>query len=96
MGTKFTAFALLPQLYPQDFVVFLICNQFYFEFAKLRALRAFVPSYLTRLRALRAFAPYVPRFLRSLIMRLARLICYLRPLFTRDINSLMKDNFKMF
>ena len=36
------------------------------EFPKLRALRAFVPSHLTRLRALRAFAPYLPWFLRAL------------------------------
>ena len=48
-----------------------------FEFAKLRASRAFapyVPSYLTCLRDLRAFAPYVP-YLRALSTRLARFIC---------------------
>ena len=67
------------------------------EFAKLRALHGFVPyvpSRLTHLRAFRAFAPYVPWFLRVLIMCLARLICYLRTLLTRDIKSLIKGNFK--
>ena len=49
--------------YIHKILFFFICNQFHFEFAKLRALRAFVPSHLTRLRALRAlraFVPYVP------------------------------------
>ena len=44
-----------------------------YEFAKLRAFRAFVPLRLTRLmclRALRAFAPYVPCSFRALITRL--------------------------
>ena len=58
------------------------------EFAKLRALRIFVPSCLTCLRALRALI--FTRF----NYRLARLICYLRTLLTRDINSLIKGNFK--
>ena len=72
------------------------------EFAKLRALvpsclpalRAFVPSHLTRLRALRAFASYVPWFLRALITCLGLLICYMRTLLTRDIKSLIKGRHK--
>ena len=43
------------------------------EFAKSRALRAFLPyepSRLTRLHALRVLVPYVPWFLRALITRL--------------------------
>ena len=74
---------------------------YFLEFAKLRALRAFVsyvPSRLTRLRALRAFvpsrlcalrafAPYVPWFLHALLTRFAHLICYLSALLTRDVHS---------
>ena len=81
------------------------------EFAKLRALRAFVPnvssritrlcafvpSHLTHPSVLRAFAPQVLWFLRALITHLARLICYLRALLLiRDIKSLIKGNSKMF
>ena len=66
------------------------------EFAKLRALRAFVPYVPSRLTRLCALVPYVPWFLRALITGLARLICYLHTLLTRDIKSLIKDNFKMF
>ena len=47
--------------------------------SRLRALCTFAPSRLTHLRA---FAPYVPWFLRSLITRLARFICYFRALLT--------------
>ena len=46
------------------------------EFAKLRALRAFAPSRLTHLRA---FAPYVPWFLRALITCLAALFIICAP-----------------
>ena len=62
------------------------------EFAKLRALRAFmpyVPLCLTRLTRALIFT-----CLNSLIMRFARLICYLRALLTRNIKSLIKGNFK--
>ena len=72
------------------------------EFAKLHALRAFVPYVPSRLTRLRTFAPYAPssltclRALRALITRFARLICYLPVLLNRDIKSLIKGNFKMF
>ena len=69
--SKDSPFKRLPLLFSLNF------EKGIFEFAKLRASRAFapyVPSYLTCLRDLRAFAPYVP-YLRASSTRLARFIC---------------------
>ena len=75
------------------------------EFAKLRALRAFVPSHIRVLRAfvpsclkwlcpLRAFAPYVPWFLRALIMRLNYATCAPYLLFVPLTHSQYKISYK--
>ena len=59
--------------------------------SKLKQKRVLKKNEFAKLHALRAFSPYMPWFLSALITRLARLICYLRALLTRDIKSLIKD-----
>ena len=66
------------------------------EFVKLRALRAFVPYASSRLRAFGPYAPSCLPCLRALCALIfTSLICYLRALLTRDIKSIIKNNFKM-
>ena len=60
----------------------------YYTLREFTKLPAFVPYAPSCFRALRTLTPYVPWFWRALIMRLARLIYYLRPLLTRDIYSI--------
>ena len=68
-----------------------------FEFAKLRALRAFLPyapSHLTRLRALRAFVSYVPSRLTSYVLkRLNYVFCPPYLLFARLTHSRYKISY---